>query len=100
MPDKRTHRGPHPSDTKLFAAGVIADLRTALADFSLLLTKGYAGNLMGIDTFSEDQYSFVLDDRKKALKNYIQALISIQEDPALHIKKLSEKLAKMYVNQK
>jgi hypothetical protein len=55
---------------------------------------------MGIDTFSEDQYSFVLDDRKKALKNYIQALISIQEDPALHIKKLSEKLAKMYVDQK
>ncbi len=42
MPDKRTHRGPHPADTKLFAAEAIAGLRLALADFSLLLTKGYA----------------------------------------------------------
>ena len=42
MPDKRTHRGPHPADAKLFAPAVIADLRLALADFSLLLTKGYA----------------------------------------------------------
>ena len=43
MPDKRTHRGPHPADAKLFAAAAISDLRSALADFSLLLTKGYAG---------------------------------------------------------
>ena len=42
MPDKRTHRGPHPADEKLFAPEVISDLRSALADFSLLLTKGYA----------------------------------------------------------
>jgi hypothetical protein len=42
MPDKRTHRGPHPADAKLFAAAVISDLRSALADFSLLLTKDYA----------------------------------------------------------
>jgi hypothetical protein len=42
MPDKRTHRGPHPSDEKLFASDAIANLRTALSDFSLLLTKGYA----------------------------------------------------------
>jgi hypothetical protein len=42
MPDKRTHRGPHPADAKLFAASAISDLRSALADFSLLLTKGYA----------------------------------------------------------
>ena len=42
MPDKRTHRGPHPADVKLFAADKIGDLRAALADFSLLLTKGYA----------------------------------------------------------
>ena len=42
MPDKRTHRGPHPSDAKLFAPAAIADLQPALADFSLLLTKGYA----------------------------------------------------------
>jgi hypothetical protein len=43
MPDKRTHRGPHPADTKLFAESKISDLRSAIADFSLLLTKGYAG---------------------------------------------------------
>jgi hypothetical protein len=42
MPDKRTHRGPHPADAKLFADAAISDLRSALADFSLLLTKGYA----------------------------------------------------------
>jgi len=42
MPDKRTHRGPHPADAKLFAPAAIADLRAALTDFSLLLTKGYA----------------------------------------------------------
>jgi len=42
MPDKRTHRGPHPADTKLFAPDAISDLQSAIADFSLLLTKGYA----------------------------------------------------------
>jgi len=42
MPDKRTHRGPHPADEKLFAAAAICDLQLAVADFSLLLTKGYA----------------------------------------------------------
>jgi hypothetical protein len=42
MPDKRSHRGPHPADEKLFAPELIPDLRSALADYSLLLTKGYA----------------------------------------------------------
>jgi len=42
MPDKRSHRGPHPADEKLFSPEAISDLRSALADFSLLLTKGYA----------------------------------------------------------
>jgi len=42
MPDKRTHRGPHPADAKLFAPAAIVNLKSALADFSLLLTKGYA----------------------------------------------------------
>jgi hypothetical protein len=42
MPDKRSHRGPHPQDSKLFSAAAVEDLRTALADFSMLLTKGYA----------------------------------------------------------
>lgn len=42
MPDKRSHRGPHPADAKLFAPNTIGDLQLATADFSLLLTKGYA----------------------------------------------------------
>jgi len=42
MPDKRTHRGPHPADEKLFAAAAVCDLQLAVADFSLLRTKGYA----------------------------------------------------------
>ena len=42
MPDKRTHRGPHPQDAELFAPAAISSQRTALQDFSLLLTKGYA----------------------------------------------------------
>ena len=42
MPDKRTHRGAGPEDAKLFASANIPGLRTALGDFSLLLTKGYA----------------------------------------------------------
>ena len=42
MPDKRIHRGRHPADAAAFAERVIGDLRTAVSDFSLLLTKGYA----------------------------------------------------------
>lgn len=42
MPDRRTHRGPHPSDATLFAPARLPALREALADFSLLLSKGYA----------------------------------------------------------
>ena len=42
MPDRRTHRGPHPEDAKLFCPDAIGDLRLAVADFSLLRTKGYA----------------------------------------------------------
>jgi hypothetical protein len=42
MPDTRIHRGQHPTDGKLFAADRIPDLRGAVADYSLLLGKGYA----------------------------------------------------------
>lgn len=42
MPDKREHRGRHPADATLFAADKLPALREALADFSLLLSKGYA----------------------------------------------------------
>jgi hypothetical protein len=43
MPDVRVHRGPHPDDAALFAPAMLPRLREAVADFSLLLTKGYAG---------------------------------------------------------
>jgi len=42
MPDKRTHRGPNPADEKLFSKKATEVLRSAVADFSLFLTKGYA----------------------------------------------------------
>jgi hypothetical protein len=42
MPDKRAHRGQHPSDATLFAADRIPDIQRAVADYSLLLSKGYA----------------------------------------------------------
>lgn len=42
MPDKRTHRGAHPEDAQLFAARHVGNLRSAVADYSLLLSKGYA----------------------------------------------------------
>jgi hypothetical protein len=42
MPDSRTHRGQHPQDAKLFGPNALESLRSAVADMSLLLTKGYA----------------------------------------------------------
>jgi len=42
VPDKRIHRGSNPADVKLFTQDKILDLCSAVADFSLLLTKGYA----------------------------------------------------------
>lgn len=42
MPDKRTHRGAHPDDAKLFCGSAVELLRRAATDYSLLLTKGYA----------------------------------------------------------
>ena len=42
MPDTRRHRGPHPEDAGLFEPGRWAVLRTAVADLSWLLTRGYA----------------------------------------------------------
>ena len=42
MPDKRSHRGPHPQDAADFASKAVPALCRAVADFSLLLTKGYA----------------------------------------------------------
>ena len=42
MPDKRTHRGAHPRDVAFFAPEKTDAIRSAGADFSLLLSKGYA----------------------------------------------------------
>ncbi len=42
MPDKRTHRGPHPEDAKLFTPQTQPTLRQAVADMSWLLSNGYA----------------------------------------------------------
>src|SRR3972149_10997240 len=42
MPDTRSHRGPHPEDERLFSSQAIPVIRRAVADFSWLLTQGYA----------------------------------------------------------
>jgi hypothetical protein len=67
MPDRRTHRGPHPADDKLFAGNNIDDLRAALSDFSLLLTKGYADKsslkLVG------DKFSFTQRQRLAVMRS-------------------------------
>lgn len=42
MPDKRTHRGPHPQDVESFKPSVWPELRRAVADMSWLLSRGYA----------------------------------------------------------
>ena len=42
MPDKRSHRGPHPADGEMFAPSAWTSLRRAVADLSWLLTHGYA----------------------------------------------------------
>src|SRR3954463_8050935 len=42
MPDSRRHRGAHPEDHRLFGDDQVEDLRKAVRDFSLLLSKEYA----------------------------------------------------------
>ena len=42
MPDKRTHRGKHPEDDRLFTETQILDLRRAVGDLAWLLSHGYA----------------------------------------------------------
>ncbi|MBD3308709.1 DUF434 domain-containing protein [candidate division KSB3 bacterium] len=41
-PDTRRHRGAHPADRQLFSASQTAVLRTATAELSWLLSRGYA----------------------------------------------------------
>lgn len=42
MPDKRSHRGPHPEDAKLFTSQTLGVLCDAVADMGWLLSHGYA----------------------------------------------------------
>lgn len=42
MPDRRSHRGPHPQDAELFAAAAVPRLQQATADLDWLLSRGYA----------------------------------------------------------
>jgi len=42
MPDKRTHRGPHPEDHESFGSEFQPTLREATTDFCWLLDHGYA----------------------------------------------------------
>ena len=42
MPDRRSHRGPHPEDTKLFDASNHTTLRLAIEECAYLLSRGYA----------------------------------------------------------
>jgi hypothetical protein len=42
VPDKRTHRGPHPDDAHLFAPEMWPRLQAAVDDLSWLLGRGYA----------------------------------------------------------
>lgn len=41
MPDRRSHRGPHPLDRRLFGAAALPALRDAAADYCWLLNRGY-----------------------------------------------------------
>lgn len=42
MSSEHRHRGKHPADDKLFAAGVVPALQRATSDLCWLLTQGYA----------------------------------------------------------
>jgi hypothetical protein len=44
VPDRRTHRGPHPEDARLFAPEMCAKLSLAVSDLCWLLSKNYAPN--------------------------------------------------------
>src|SRR5437764_11758057 len=42
MPDRRTHRGPHPDDERLFGPEIVPRLVSATNDVCWLLSHGYA----------------------------------------------------------
>ncbi|MEN6451755.1 MAG: DUF434 domain-containing protein [Thermoguttaceae bacterium] len=61
MPDRRTHRGPHPEDGRLFGVEALPVLRAAAADFCWLLDRGYAHD-SGLKLVG-DRYSLVARQR-------------------------------------
>ena len=61
MPDKRSHRGAHPEDAGLFDESQWPDLRSAVADLSWLLTRGY-GEKSGLKMVGDH---FQLDVRQR-----------------------------------
>jgi hypothetical protein len=42
MPDRRTHRGPHPDDERLFDVAMVPRLQEATNDLCWLLNRGYS----------------------------------------------------------
>ena len=44
MPDKRSHRGPHPEDSQLFGPAALPVLREAASHYLWLLDRGYPPN--------------------------------------------------------
>ncbi len=66
MPDKRSHRGPHPRDHYLFRPEIIEALRSAVDDFSLLLTRGYSEK--GALKLVGDRYSLTQRQRTAVLR--------------------------------
>jgi hypothetical protein len=44
MPDHRRHRGAHPRDRELFSEALLPALRSAVEDYSWLLTRGYSAS--------------------------------------------------------
>lgn len=67
MPDKRSHRGPHPEDALLFSAACVPALRAAVADLSLLQTRSYADK--GALKLVGDRYNLTSRQRLAVLRS-------------------------------
>lgn len=81
MPDTRKHRGPHPEDARLFAPAVWPRLASAVADLSLLLTRGYAQN---------SALKLVGDRHELTARQRMAVARAACPDEALHRRKASE----------
>ncbi len=61
MPDTRSHRGPNPDDSRLFAPELLPVLREAAADLNWLLNRGYPGT--AAQTLVGDRYQLAARQR-------------------------------------